>query len=103
MKRIRKGFTLIEMVIVMAIIAMLLLLIIPNLAQQQRSAQEKADRAFVETVQNQWDMEKGGDQLKDVADIDTIGLSDKQKQKFSDLKKKIIIQNGKIIYHASKM
>lgn len=51
-----KGFTLIEMVIVVAIIAMLILLIAPNLIQQKDKAQSTSDRAFKTTLQMQIDL-----------------------------------------------
>lgn len=49
----RKGFTLLEMLLVVFIIAALLLLVLPGLIKQQMSVTEKTDEAFVTTVQNQ--------------------------------------------------
>lgn len=49
----RKGFTLLEMLLVVFIIAALLLLVLPGLIKQQTSVTEKTDEAFVTTVQNQ--------------------------------------------------
>ena len=41
-----KGFTLVEMVIVIAIIAMLILLIVPGLSRQKERATSKTDEAL---------------------------------------------------------
>ncbi|MDO4680436.1 MAG: competence type IV pilus major pilin ComGC [Aerococcus sp.] len=51
--RNRRGFTLIEMVIVLFIIAILLLIIIPNATKTQEKAQSKADAAIVKTVETE--------------------------------------------------
>lgn len=53
MRRDRRGFTLIEMVIVLFIIALLLLIIIPNATKTQENAQNKADAAIVKTVETE--------------------------------------------------
>lgn len=47
------GFTLIEMVIVVAIIATLVLLISPNLLSQKEKADDRSKNAFVSTLQTQ--------------------------------------------------
>lgn len=52
-KNNNKAFTLIEMVIVLFIIALLLLIMIPNMAKQKDSAQIKADEALIKTVETQ--------------------------------------------------
>lgn len=48
-----KGFTLIEMLIVIFIIAILLVLIIPNITKNLDSAKDKSSEAYVKTVQSQ--------------------------------------------------
>lgn len=48
-----KGFTLIEMVIVIAIIAILILLIVPSLTKQKERAENRTDEAFRSTLQTQ--------------------------------------------------
>jgi competence protein ComGC len=50
------AFTLIEMVIVIAIIAMLVLLISPNLLKQKDRAEKTSDQAFKTTLQTQIDL-----------------------------------------------
>lgn len=49
----QSGFTLIEMVVVIAIVVMLLVIIAPNLVNQKQNAQNKTDEAFVTTLQTQ--------------------------------------------------
>jgi len=56
MKRIRKGFTLIEMVIVLFIISLLLLIMIPNLTAQKKNATTKSDDAFKTSIVTQAEM-----------------------------------------------
>ncbi|MBF0713233.1 prepilin-type N-terminal cleavage/methylation domain-containing protein [Gemella sp. GH3] len=49
----KDGFTLIEMLIVIFIIAILLLLIIPNITKNLDTAKDKSSEAYVKTVQSQ--------------------------------------------------
>ncbi len=51
-----KGFTLLEMLVVLFVIGLLLLVIIPNISQHQDSAQNKGDLAFASTLQTQVDL-----------------------------------------------
>ncbi|MGG2064424.1 MULTISPECIES: competence type IV pilus major pilin ComGC [unclassified Bacillus (in: firmicutes)] len=48
-----KGFTLLEMLLVMLVISVLLLLIIPNVVKQRSSVQGKGCDAFVKSVEAQ--------------------------------------------------
>jgi len=52
----RKGFTLIEMVVVLAIIALLMLIVIPNLNKQRENASKHQREALQEVVYNQAEM-----------------------------------------------
>lgn len=66
MKLIRneKGFTLVEMLVVMLIISVLLILIIPNVMKQHNSIQNKGCDAYVASVQSQvqaYMLEKDGE------------------------------------------
>jgi len=57
-----KGFTLIEMLIVLLIITVLILLIIPNMTDQSDTVHDKGCQALKETVQAQisaYQIEKG--------------------------------------------
>lgn len=51
----RRGFTLIEMTIVLFIISLLILIIIPNLSNQRKHAQGIHSNAMVSVVQSQVD------------------------------------------------
>lgn len=48
-----KGFTLIEMLVVILIISVLLLLFVPNLVQQKEVVREKGNAAIVKVVESQ--------------------------------------------------
>ncbi|WP_242218749.1 competence type IV pilus major pilin ComGC [Bacillus cereus group sp. BfR-BA-01380] len=48
-----KGFTLLEMLLVMVVISVLLLLIIPNVVKQRSSVQGKGCDALVKSVESQ--------------------------------------------------
>ena len=55
LKKLKKkdGFTLIEMLIVLFIIAILLILIIPNITKNIDTAKDKSSEAYEKTVQSQ--------------------------------------------------
>ncbi|TGD21290.1 prepilin-type N-terminal cleavage/methylation domain-containing protein [Companilactobacillus suantsaicola] len=83
----RRGFTLIEMVIVLFIISLLLLLMIPNLAAQRKNANQKSEEALVTTVTNQAEMysETHSDKF-DLEQLKTDKyITDKQKEKLEKL------------------
>lgn len=52
-KKSVKGFTLIEMLVVLVIITALVLIFIPNLLQQSDKAKGQSDKAFQQVVDNQ--------------------------------------------------
>lgn len=54
--RRKEGFTLIEMVLVLFIVAALLLLIIPNMSEQTKNVESKTNAALVETVETQMEL-----------------------------------------------
>lgn len=56
MKKKRRGFTLLEMSIVLFIISLLILIIIPNLAKQRQNATRVHQRAMVNVIQTQSDL-----------------------------------------------
>ncbi|GAB5055055.1 MULTISPECIES: competence type IV pilus major pilin ComGC [Pediococcus] len=59
MKKLRKnksGFTLIEMTVVLFIISLLILIVLPNIAQQRSNAKTIHGNAMVEVVQTQIDL-----------------------------------------------
>ena len=53
MKTKKKGFTLIELLVCLFIIGLMMLLIIPNIAQQRKTAQDQSDAAIVRVVKSQ--------------------------------------------------
>lgn len=54
----KKGFTLIELLICLFIIGLMMLLIIPNIADQKQKAQEKSDATIVKVIENQKELYK---------------------------------------------
>lgn len=52
----RRGFTLLEMSIVLFIISLLILIIIPNLAKQRQNATRIHSKAMVNVIQTQADL-----------------------------------------------
>ncbi|AWZ41804.1 competence protein ComGC [Latilactobacillus sakei] len=71
MKKKRNAFTLIEMVIVLAIVALLILLISPNLVAQKQRAEKKTDQALVTTLQTQVELaaDEQGHQIKSLDEL----------------------------------
>lgn len=53
MRTKKKGFTLIELLVCLFIIGLMMLLIIPNIAQQRKTAQDKSDAAIVNVIKTQ--------------------------------------------------
>ncbi|MFX3703648.1 competence type IV pilus major pilin ComGC, partial [Streptococcus suis] len=51
-----KGFTLVELLVVLGIISLLLLLFVPNLSQQTDAIQKKGDAAVVTVVESQMEL-----------------------------------------------
>lgn len=49
----KKGFTLIEMLVVLLIIAALILIFVPNLLEQSNKAKHQSDEAFQQVIDNQ--------------------------------------------------
>ena len=75
-----KGFTLVEMVIVIAIIAMLILLIVPGLSKQKDRATSKTDEALRTTIETQRQLaEDNGDGTSLEELVKSIFLKSKKK------------------------
>lgn len=55
-KKLYQGFTLIEMMIVLLIISILVLLFIPNLADQKKTVNEQGHTAIVKSVETQLEL-----------------------------------------------
>lgn len=87
-KRI-KGFTLVEMVIVIAIIAMLILLIVPGLSKQKERATSKTDEALRTTIETQRQLaEDNGDGTSLEELVKKEYISQKQKERYEKLPQK---------------
>lgn len=73
----QKGFTLIEMLIVLTIISVLLILIVPNLSQQNETVQARGCDALIEMAQSQvqaYEIEHGAlpETLQTLVDADYL-------------------------------
>lgn len=94
------GFTLIEMVVVIAIVVMLLIIIAPNLVQQKNKAQTKTDAAFATTLQTQVEL-YNDDHPRNKLKNSLEPLKDGNQYLTSDQKKKIskyeLNSEGKVV------
>lgn len=92
----QKGFTLLEMMVVLFIISLLLLLFIPNVGTHQEQAQSKGNDALHQTLQTQVDLykfENGGNAPESFKALEKDYLSEEQVEKADVL---FILSNGKV-------
>lgn len=94
----QKGFTLVEMLVVMLIITVLLILIIPNLTNQTNNVNDKGCQALAAVVQAQADayyLDKGSyaSSINDLLTNDYIDES----QTSCNNDTRLILSNGKVI------
>ncbi|HEM5037504.1 TPA: prepilin-type N-terminal cleavage/methylation domain-containing protein [Streptococcus suis] len=84
-----KGFTLVEMLVVLGIISLLLLLFVPNLSKQKDAVQEKGNAAVVKVVESQMELyELEHDEEAMVADLQVKGyITEKQAKQYAKAKK----------------
>lgn len=68
----KKGFTLIELLICLFIIGLMMLLIIPNIANQRKEAQKKSDAAIVKVIENQQELYQLDKNVKEKPDVSTL-------------------------------
>ena len=68
----KKGFTLIELLICLFIIGLMMLLIIPNIANQSQKAQETSDAAIVKVIENQQELYQLDKNVKEKPDVSTL-------------------------------
>lgn len=79
LKMKKKGFTLVEMLVVLGIISVLLLLFVPNLSKQKEAVRKKGDQAVVKVVESQMELyELERDKKATVADLQSAGYIDKK-------------------------
>lgn len=72
MKTKKKGFTLIELLVCLFIIGLMMLLIIPNIAKQRETAQNKADDAIVKVIKTQQEAYMFDKNTKEVPDAQKL-------------------------------
>jgi len=77
MKKIRKGFTLIEMVVVLFIISLLMLIMVPNIVAQKDHANAKSEEAFKTTLTTQAEL-----YLENHPNSKTVSAADLQKENY---------------------
>ncbi|HEL1634448.1 TPA: prepilin-type N-terminal cleavage/methylation domain-containing protein [Streptococcus suis] len=84
-----KGFTLVEMLVVLGIISLLLLLFVPNLSKQKDAVQEKGNAAVVKVVESQMELyELEHDEEATVEDLQQAGyITEKQAKQYATAKK----------------
>lgn len=92
MLRNKKGFTIVEMLVVIGVIALLLLLIIPNIAEKQKLINSKGCEALKETVNSQINLyELQHDKKpKDINELVKGGFLKEEQTKCRDNKKIVI-------------
>ena len=81
-----KGFTLIEMLVVLVIISVLMLLFVPNLAKQKESVTKTGNAAVVKVVENQAELfELNNNKKATLRTLQNDGyITDKQAKAFND-------------------
>ena len=77
MKKIRKGFTLIEMVVVLFIISLLMLIMVPNIVAQKDHASTKSEEAFKTTLTTQAEL-----YLENNPEKTTVSADDLKKENY---------------------
>ncbi|MGY3724424.1 competence protein ComGC [Granulicatella balaenopterae] len=68
----KRGFTLVEMLVVLFVIGLLTLLLIPNLSSQREKAIEKTDSAIIRVVEDQYQLyllNEGGTDSGNVSEV----------------------------------
>lgn len=93
-----KGFTLIEMLVVLLIITVLIFVAIPNITKHSKSINMKGCEAFITMVQGQvqaYEMEKN-EKPKDVAELESAGYLVKGKTKCPNGSEVVIDSDGKV-------
>ncbi|QCX25977.1 prepilin-type N-terminal cleavage/methylation domain-containing protein [Companilactobacillus futsaii] len=102
MKRIRKGFTLIEMVVVLFIISLLMLIMVPNIVAQKDHANAKSEEAFKTTLTTQAELYLENHPADPTVSIDNLqkenyitGAQAKKAKKIKDLNLNDLVEKDK--------
>ncbi|HGA0993013.1 TPA: competence type IV pilus major pilin ComGC [Streptococcus suis] len=84
-----KGFTLVEMLVVLGIISLPLLLFVPNLSKQKEAIKESGGTAVVKVVESQMELYAlEHDKEATVADLQSAGyITEKQAEEYAKAKK----------------
>lgn len=56
LKKNQKGFTLIELIVVIAILAVIVAIAVPRISGSLENAKETADKATIKTIRNAWQL-----------------------------------------------
>ncbi len=80
-----KGFSLMEMLVVLFIISLLLILIIPNLNERRETAQETGNEAFRSSLQTQVDLYLMENPSATAVSMGDLGLSKEQSDRATEL------------------
>ncbi|TWT13390.1 prepilin-type N-terminal cleavage/methylation domain-containing protein [Streptococcus sp. sy010] len=85
-----RGFTLVEMLIVLVIISVLLLLFVPNLSQQKDKIKDTGNAAVVKVVESQAELYEltASDQASLGKLVDTGHITQKQAESYNDYYRK---------------
>ena len=89
MKTKKKGFTLIELLVCLFIIGLMMLLIIPNIAQQRKTAQEKSDAAIVKVIETQQQSYMLQNNTKEIPTVDVLLKAEYINKEQADAYKKV--------------
>ncbi len=93
----KKGFTLLEMILVLSVIAMILLITIPNVMEKKKLINNVGCKALVEVVNSQiLTYELSGDSCSSIDDLIKAGYLNEDQRKCPD-GKQIVIENGKAV------
>ena len=92
-----KGFTLVEMLIVLAIISILILIAIPNVTKQSKTIDEKGCNAYVQMVQGQVEAYKLENKSYPVAFGDLVTEGFLNEEPVCPNGSAISLENGRVI------
>lgn len=93
MKKIRRGFTLIEMVIVLFIISLLMLIMIPNIIEQKDHANNTSNDAFKTTLKTQAELYLENNPNAETVTVEMLKENNYISDKQSDRAAKLNIKN----------